>query len=107
MPYQAVNGADLFFEEVGAGEPILMHHGYTGSHDAWLELVVPKLQDRYRCIVMDARGAGDSSHPEDGYTLEQYPAPGMGVWAVSCRATSATCSRSTTRSTYRSKPPGT
>ena len=67
-----VNGVNLFYEESGYGEPILFHHGYTGAHDVWLEEMSPRLNDRYRCIVMDCRGAGDSKHPESGYTIEQY-----------------------------------
>lgn len=79
MAHQTVNGVELFYEEMGSGEPILMHHGYTGSHDAWLDLIAPRLRDRYRCIVMDARGAGDSAHPEGGYTLEQYALDVIGM----------------------------
>ena len=67
-----VNGVNLFYEESGSGEPILFHHGYTGAHDVWLEEISSRLNDRYRCVVMDCRGAGDSEHPEDGYTIEQY-----------------------------------
>ena len=72
MPRTLVNGVELFHDEVGSGEPVLLHHGYTGSHDVWLKEIASRLADRYRCIVMDARGAGDSAHPEDGYTIEQY-----------------------------------
>ena len=56
-----------------------MHHGYTGSHDMWLNEIAPRLADRYRCIVMDARGAGDSAHPEGGYTIEQYALDVVGM----------------------------
>lgn len=79
MPHQTVNGVELFYDERGSGEPIIMHHGYTGSHDAWLELIAPRLQDRYRCIVMDSRGAGDSAHPADGYRMEQYALDVIGM----------------------------
>ena len=72
MPHTPINGFDLFYDEAGSGPPLLMHHGYTGSHDAWWDLITPRLRDRYRCIVMDARGAGDSGHPEGGYTIAQY-----------------------------------
>jgi 3-oxoadipate enol-lactonase len=71
MPHAQVNGVSLFYDVRGEGEPVLFHHGYTGSHDSWEE-VVPHLTGRYRCIVMDCRGAGDSEHPADGYTIEQY-----------------------------------
>lgn len=79
MPRALVNGVELFYEESGAGEPIIFHHGYTGSHDVWSDLIAPRLRDRFRCIVMDARGAGDSSHPADGYTIEQYARDVVGM----------------------------
>ena len=71
MPRATINGAQLFYEEAGSGPAVLFHHGYTGSHDSWSD-VVPALADRYRCVVMDARGAGDSEHTPDGYTIAQY-----------------------------------
>src|SRR3712207_1991230 len=74
MPTRRVNGADLWFEDTGGdGEVILFHHGYTGSHDSWSP-VVERLAQRYRCVMMDARGAGDSEHTAGGYTIEQYAA---------------------------------
>lgn len=72
MPLAHVNGADLYYEDTGGPGPVLLfHHGYTGSHDTWTDIVA-SLRDRYRCIVMDCRGAGDSGHPEEGYTIAQY-----------------------------------
>ncbi|MCZ6888775.1 MAG: alpha/beta hydrolase [Gammaproteobacteria bacterium] len=72
MATVTVDGVELFWDELGSGEPILFHHGWTGSHDTYLELIAPLLADRYRCIVMDARGCGDSAHPDDGYNIAQY-----------------------------------
>ena len=71
MPHDLINGAKLYYEEDGSGPPILFHHGYAGSHDSW-ERVIPRLRDRYRCIAMDCRGAGDSEHVDDGYTIPQF-----------------------------------
>ena len=79
MPRATVNGVELFYDQDGQGEPIIFHHGYTGSHDAWSDLIVPRLRDRYRCIVMDGRGAGDSGHPDSGYTIEQYARDVVGL----------------------------
>src|SRR6185437_14592460 len=79
MPHTSINGFELYHADEGAGDPIIFHHGYTGSHDAWSNLIVPRLRDRYRCIVMDARGAGDSGHPESGYTIEQYARDVVGL----------------------------
>ncbi|MBT5775430.1 MAG: alpha/beta hydrolase [Dehalococcoidia bacterium] len=79
MPRTMVNGVELFHDEVGSGEPVLLHHGYTSSHDVFLNEIAPRLADRYRCIVMDARGAGESEHPADGYTIEQYALDVIGM----------------------------
>ena len=79
MARQLVNGVELYYEDTGgAGEVILFHHGYTGSHDSWPP-IIDHLKDRYRCVMMDSRGAGDSAHPEDGYTIEQYAADVIGM----------------------------
>ena len=92
MPLANVNGVDLFYEESGSGEPIIFQHGYTGAHESW-DGVIERMRDRYRCIAIDARGAGDSSHPEDGYTIEQMAADVVGhgrrLWASSASTTLA------------------
>ena len=72
MPHANINGASLYYAEQGTGPAILFHHGYTGSHDSW-DVVAPAFAaNGYRAIVMDCRGAGDSEHTADGYSIEQY-----------------------------------
>ena len=79
MTHRSINGFDLWYEDRGGpGEVVLFHHGYTGSHDTWPP-IVEQLEDEFRCVMMDARGAGDSSHPDDGYTIEQYAADVIGL----------------------------
>jgi pimeloyl-ACP methyl ester carboxylesterase len=79
MPRREVNGVELWYEDTGGSGPaILFHHGYTGSHDSWPP-IVDLLRDRYRCVMMDSRGAGDSAHPESGYTIAQYAADVVGL----------------------------
>lgn len=78
MPVAAVNETELYYEARGAGEVLLFHHGHTGSHETWAG-VVPAFAEHYRCIVMDARGAGDSARPSDGYTIPQLAADVIGL----------------------------
>ena len=70
MPHANVDGVRLFYQDTGAGAPLLFHHAHTASHESW-SAVVERMRDRHRCVVMDARGAGDSDHSADGYTVEQ------------------------------------
>jgi pimeloyl-ACP methyl ester carboxylesterase len=78
MPFVTVNGARLWYEERGSGEPLLLHHGYTASRVNWMP-IAERLQDRYRIILMECRGTGESEHTAGGYTLEQYAADVIGV----------------------------
>ncbi len=72
MPHANINGASLYYEDSQTpGEVILFHHGYTGSHDSW-EIVAPAMARDYRTIMMDCRGAGDSEHTADGYSIAQF-----------------------------------
>ena len=78
MPIANVNNIDLYYEDCGSGPPIIFQHGYTSSHEVWSG-VIKELRARNRCIAMDARGAGDSAHPEGGYSIKQMAADVVGV----------------------------
>jgi len=75
-----LNGTEIWFDDSGGdGEVVLFHHGYTGSHDAWPQ-VIERLDPARRYILMDGRGAGDSGRPDDGsYSLKQYVADVIGL----------------------------
>jgi len=78
VPHATIHGAKLWYEVRGEGEPLLLHHGYTASRVNWLS-VAERLQDRYRVILMECRGTGESEHTRAGYTLEQYAADVVGL----------------------------
>jgi pimeloyl-ACP methyl ester carboxylesterase len=80
MPHARINGARLWYDiegPVGAA-PILLHHGYTASRVNWLP-VAERLAARFRVILMECRGTGESEHTVDGYTLEQYATDVVGM----------------------------
>lgn len=58
-----VNGVSLYYEEHGAGPPILCIHG-TGSSSALWTDAAAELATRGRAIVYDRRGFGRSERPE-------------------------------------------
>jgi pimeloyl-ACP methyl ester carboxylesterase len=65
-----VNGFDMYFEDRGAGEPLLLLHGGMGIGADWLH-VFPEDPDGYRAIVPDLRGHGRSTNPSGAFTFRQ------------------------------------
>lgn len=57
-----VNGATLYYEETGAGIPLLFIHGMCGSADVWMDQV-RRLSPQFRCVAYDRRGHTRSSNP--------------------------------------------
>lgn len=78
MPHAQINGARLWFDVRGSGEPVLLHHGYTASRVNWMP-IAERLEDRYQIILMECRGTGESEHTADGYTLAQYARDVVGL----------------------------
>jgi pimeloyl-ACP methyl ester carboxylesterase len=58
-----VNGVTLYYEEHGAGEPIVCLHGAGSSSALWADAAAV-LAGRGRVIVYDRRGYGRSERPE-------------------------------------------
>lgn len=70
MLITARDGCRLFANVVGDGEPIFLIAGLGGSSAFWSS-IVPLLQPRYKVILMDHRGTGQSDRPEQTYSIEQ------------------------------------
>jgi pimeloyl-ACP methyl ester carboxylesterase len=79
MPIANVNGIELYFEEQGSGDAVLLIPASWWPSDTWKVGVVPVLSRRYRTIIFDCRGTGRSSKPADGYTVKQFAADARGL----------------------------
>lgn len=66
MPETTSNGVRIRFEVEGRGPAVVIQHGFLGSPTSWREAgYVDALTDRYRVILVDARGHGESDKPHD------------------------------------------
>ena len=63
MPEVSANGVTLYYEEHGAGEPIVCIHGTGSSALLWADAAV-ELAEHGRAIVYDRRGFSRSERPE-------------------------------------------
>jgi pimeloyl-ACP methyl ester carboxylesterase len=66
-------GLRLHIAEAGAGDPVVMLHGWPEHWWCWRHLI-PGLAERYRVICPDLRGFGWSDAPPRGYEKEQFAA---------------------------------
>ena len=62
-----VNGLLIHYVEAGAGDPVVLLHGFAQTWREWRRDVIPALARRYRVIAPDLRGFGDSDKPIAGY----------------------------------------
>jgi non-heme chloroperoxidase len=77
MPYVTVgqeNSAPIkiHYEDIGAGKPIVLIHGFPLSGRSWEKQVPALLQAGYRVITYDRRGFGYSSQPSFGYDYDTF-----------------------------------
>src|SRR6266702_587907 len=63
---------DLYYEDHGAGKPIVLIHGYPLSDASWEKQVPVLLEAGYRVITYDRRGFGKSSQPTAGYNYDTF-----------------------------------
>ncbi len=65
-----LNGIELYYEEHGAGEPLVLLHGFSGSGQAW-KPYLDTFAAHYRVITVDMRGHGGSTNPSGEFTHRQ------------------------------------
>ena len=71
MPVAEVDdGTGLYFEEAGAGQPILFVHEFADDFRGWAPQVA-HFAGMYRCIVYNARGYPPSDVPESPSSYSQ------------------------------------
>lgn len=68
MPYTESDGVRIYFEDDGAGEPLLLIQGLGYSLDMWHRFA-PPLRERFRVVVFDNRGVGRSDVPSPPYSI--------------------------------------
>ena len=76
VPVGRENSADIeiYYEDHGAGPPVVLIHGYPLSGRAWDKQVPVLLDAGYRVITYDRRGFGKSSQPASGYDYDTFAA---------------------------------
>src|SRR6476646_8572270 len=77
MPYVTVGkensgNIDLYYEDHGSGQPVVLIHGYPLSCASWEKQLPVLLEAGFRVITYDRRGFGKSSQPTAGYNYDTF-----------------------------------
>ena len=77
MPYVNVgkensSDIDLYYEDHGSGNPVVLIHGYPLSGASWEKQLPVLLDTGHRVITYDRRGFGKSSQPTTGYNYDTF-----------------------------------
>jgi 3-oxoadipate enol-lactonase len=78
MSTAQVNGIEMYYEEQGSGDPLLLIMGLAADSVAWM-FQLPDFSKHYRTIVFDNRGVGRSSKPAGPYTIAQMADDAAGL----------------------------
>jgi pimeloyl-ACP methyl ester carboxylesterase len=68
MSTAKIDGIELYYEEHGSGDALLLIMGLAADSVAWM-FQLPEFAKHYRTIVFDNRGVGRSSKPAGPYTI--------------------------------------
>jgi pimeloyl-ACP methyl ester carboxylesterase len=78
MPYATRDGIRLYWKEEGRGEPLLLIMGLGATH-VWWHRLTPILSSRFRTILFDNRGVGESDMPPGPYDMAAMADDAMAV----------------------------
>src|SRR6202051_2019611 len=72
--YRVKSGdTDIVYWTLGDGSPVILLHPFPVNHEFWLP-VAERLATRYRVVMLDLRGHGDSGVGEGPATMEKQAA---------------------------------
>ncbi|KQQ08700.1 alpha/beta fold hydrolase [Rathayibacter sp. Leaf296] len=73
MPYFTTSdGTEIYYTDLGSGQPVLLSHGWPLSSDAWQVELKLLVDNGYRAIAHDRRGHGRSSKTATGNDMDTY-----------------------------------
>ncbi len=73
MPFITTkDGTQIFYNDLGQGQPVLFSHGWPLSGDDWERQMLFLAERGYRVIAHDRRSHGRSSQTWEGNHMDQY-----------------------------------
>jgi pimeloyl-ACP methyl ester carboxylesterase len=81
VPYLSREDADIWWDEEGDGDAILLVNGLSSPSDTWFRLT-RHLRPHFRVLTFDNRGVGRTGVPQGPYSVELMAADAAAVLAA-------------------------
>jgi pimeloyl-ACP methyl ester carboxylesterase len=78
VPTVRVGDIEMFYQDVGDREPLLLIMGFGGDTAAWA-FQIPDFAARHRVIAFDNRGVGQTDAPDHPYTTRMMAGDALGL----------------------------
>ena len=79
MPFAFVNNIQMYYEQFGEGQALILISGTGASCDGWRYYQVPAFCKAYQVIIFDHRGVGRSDKPDEPYSTRGFAADAVGL----------------------------
>jgi 3-oxoadipate enol-lactonase len=79
VPTAGDAGVELYWERTGAGEPLLLIQGMSGTHLTWGRPFLSRLEVDFDCVAFDNRGIGNSPVVSEPFTIADLAADALAV----------------------------
>ena len=66
------DGTEIYYRDWGAGQPVVLSHGWPLSSEAWAGQMLFLAQNSCRVVAHDRRGHGRSSQTSSGNDMDTY-----------------------------------
>lgn len=73
---------DIAYMTMGQGDPIVLIIGYGSTMDMWDPRLLDSLATKYRVIVFDNRGTGNTTAPPENFSIAQFANDTAGLMAA-------------------------
>ena len=78
MPTVRVGDINIYYEDHGKGEPLLLIEGWGTDLTCW-QLQIPEFSTKYRVIAFDNRGTGRTDAPDQPYSFRLMADDAVGL----------------------------
>lgn len=67
-----VGDIDISYRMFGQGYPLVLIMGFSGTMDIWDSKVLKELSARYKVLIFDNRGMGETTAPPGDFSIRQF-----------------------------------